>query len=277
MKNSKNHKSLKLYSFHLPLMILLGALLVGGYLSKDKIEETLSGDMSVLGKKTAEKGNSGKSSAKGQVKKVDDTGNSNKGASINAATHRKNITTVVENLEAIAEEEEELGNLDVGEEIGDVAEEEEEEVEDTADAIEEVEGRGKLKTLLLGSDYKNLGQLRSSLVKNRNRIKKLTKNMNKVEGEDNQLMLQEQLQVLNGEKERITTVIKDEESQFSILGWVAKLFAGYDDAPIDDVEDPVDVDGTSPDVDGTSPGVDGSGPEPTEPIEPEPVDGTLDL
>ncbi|MFC1755834.1 hypothetical protein ACFLZK_00360 [Patescibacteria group bacterium] len=266
MKKTNPKKSLTLYAIQLPILILLGALLVGGYLSIDKLKETLGEEMSVLGKKSAAKGNSNKVSP-GQAKKADTTGKPGKGGSTNAALHRKNISEVVENLEAIAEEEEELGNLEVSDEIGDIADEEDESGEEAAEAIEEVEGRGKWKSVLLGSDYKNLGKLRSSLVHNRNRIKKLTKSMNKVEGEDNQLMLQEQLQIMNEEKERIQTFIQEEEGQFSLLGWVAKLFSGYDDTPIDDVEDPVDTDGSSPEIDGTSPDV----------VEPEPVSGTADL
>ena len=199
MNKNKSKKSYILYAFHVPVLVLIGLLAVGSYFSINKITKNSEDQTLVLGKKS-DKGNK---TNPGQAKKADKvTGNAggNNGSS-NAAIHRKNVNNVVENLEAILEDEEELGNEELVSEILDIVNDESEDVTDVTEAIAEVEGRPAWKTALLGSDYKNLGQLRSSLVKNRNRIKKLTKSANKVQGEDNQLMYQEQLQVLNEEKE----------------------------------------------------------------------------
>ena len=43
----------------------------------------------------------------------------------------------------------------------------------------------------MGTDYKNLGQLRSSMVQNKNQIKQLIQVMTQVQSDENKLVLQE--------------------------------------------------------------------------------------
>jgi len=147
--------------------------------------------------------------------------------SINATLFKKNITEVIEELDDVAVSENIEGNAEAGEELQEIVETEEEMVEDVAEIIEEIEEESKLKTFLIGADYKNLGNLKSSLVHNRNQIRKLTKTTVKVQSEENNLAVQEQLIVLTQERERIKDVIEENESQFSILGWIRKFLSGY--------------------------------------------------
>lgn len=156
-----------------------------------------------------------------------------KSPSINAALFKKNIVEVIEELDEIAVSENTEGNVEVAEELEEIAETEEEMVEDVAEIIEEIEEESKLKTFLIGADYKNLGSLRSSLVHNRNQIRKLTKTTAKIQSEENSLAVQEQLIVLTQERERIKDVIEENESQFSILGWIRKFLSGYVSEPLD--------------------------------------------
>ena len=51
----------------------------------------------------------------------------------------------------------------IGEEVKAVAKEQNESKEKIMDAMEKVESRGKFKTLLFGTDYKNIGKLRSEI------------------------------------------------------------------------------------------------------------------
>lgn len=120
------------------------------------------------------------------------------------------------------------------EDLEKVAEEIDESSDETAIAINEVEKTNKFKKLLVGSDYKNLGQLRSSLVRNRNQIRNLTRLAENVTDESEKAAIEEQLTVLMQERERIKTVVSDNESGFSILGWVFKFLSGYDNTPIEE-------------------------------------------
>ena len=128
----------------------------------------------------------------------------------------------------------------------------------------------------MGDDYKNLGALRSYLAHNRNQIRKLVKVSEGLQGEESGEVVSEQLTTLMQERERIKTIIEENESTFSILGWITKFLSGYVDAPIDDdylIDDVGDV------IDDLGGGVDGDegdeDPEPTgtpEPAEsPEPT------
>jgi len=169
----------------------------------------------------------------------------------NSQIHTEKITGVVKNLDKVANREEtqaekkinnpaDKGNEvneknKIRESITEVADAEEVAVEDVAEAIKVAENQNKFKKFLIGTDYKNLGQLRSSLVHNRNQIKKLTKTVGAVE-EGNQTAIQEQLTVLMQERERVKAVITENEGGFSLLGWMFRLFNGEENQ-IDEEEE----------------------------------------
>lgn len=103
-----------------------------------------------------------------------------------------------------------------------------EEIEgETTKAIENAEKQNKFKKLLIGTDYKNLGQLRSSLVQNRNQIRKLVTLSEGTIDEEMAELAKEQLVVLTQERERIKAVISENETGFSFLGWAFRLINGY--------------------------------------------------
>jgi len=156
----------------------------------------------------------------------------------NAGLYEESVDEVVDVLQEVAEEEEEVGNEEVSDELEEIIEEEEEVKDDVVEAIEEVESRNKFKTFLIGSDYRNLGALRSSLVHDRNQIRKLTKTAEKVGGEGSSAAIEEQMAVLLQERERIKDVIVENEEGFSILGWVFRFLSGYPNEPIPNGEEP---------------------------------------
>ena len=165
-------------------------------------------------------------------KKADET----KGET-NAKVHKEKTQEVVKNLEQVATQEELSGNTETSNQIEAVVAEQEQAQEETAEAIEEIEGEGKIKTFLVGTDYKNLGQLRSSLVQNRNQIRKLTQTMTQNNVDGDATLLQQQLETLMQERERIKTVITTNESAFSLFGWVNRFLNNYEATPINEEEE----------------------------------------
>lgn len=155
----------------------------------------------------------------------------------NAQLHKKKTDEVIQNLEEAASSEESTGNTGAGNQIKQVVQEQEQTQEQTIDAIERVEKRGKIKTFLVGTDYKNLGQLRSTLVHNRNQIRKLTQTINQVQNGGDTTLLQEQLATLMLERERIKAIITANESTFSLFGWVSRFLANYEQTPINEQEE----------------------------------------
>jgi hypothetical protein len=172
----------------------------------------------------------------GQAKKLENTSPKN----IKAKSHVESVKKVVSTLEGVSDEEEALGNEEVSEEITKALEEIEDSAVEAAEDIEEIESRPDWKKFILGSDYKNLGQLRSNLVRTENGIRKVNRTMERVEGSENDEAIQEQLGELEQERERIMNFIQQEEESFSLLGWVVRLFSGYSseetEVPTDSME-----------------------------------------
>lgn len=137
----------------------------------------------------------------------------------NAEQHRSSVANSVQNILQVADRE---GGI--GEEIRLIAQEQNKSVDSTVNAIEKIENRNKIKTFLIGTDYKNLGTLRSEIVKTTNRLEKLNKLVENVENEEDKTELQNQIKTLEEEKEKIENFVKDNESKFSLFGWFVKLF-----------------------------------------------------
>lgn len=155
----------------------------------------------------------------------------------NAQLHKEKSEEVTKTLKEEAKKQKDAGNTEVGDQIQQVVTEQEQTQEETADAIAEVESRGKVKTFLVGTDYKNLGQLRSSLVHNRNEIRKLTKSLAQVVTPEEKALIEAQLLTLTQERERIKTVITTNESSFSLFGWVSRFLTNYEQTPINEAEE----------------------------------------
>ncbi len=96
---------------------------------------------------------------------------------------------------------------------------------DTAgQAMEKIQTRSRIKTFLIGSDYKNLGVLRSEMVQTRNSLQQLNREVEKIQNEGDKTELQNQIQALEQEQVKIENFVKDNESKFSLFGWFVKLF-----------------------------------------------------
>lgn len=137
----------------------------------------------------------------------------------NAAIHRSVVATFVHKLLEVANRE---GGI--GEQVRVIARAQNDAATTTAEVLNRVEKRNKIKTFLIGSDYKNLGSLRSEMVQTRNRIEQLKDLMEKAETAADKTELQNQIQTLLREQTRIDNFIKAQEGKFSLFGWLVKLF-----------------------------------------------------
>ncbi|MFO7807296.1 MAG: hypothetical protein R6V40_02625 [Candidatus Moraniibacteriota bacterium] len=120
--------------------------------------------------------------------------------------------------------------------INQVAKQQQEEGEDTSRAIEKVEKRKGVAEFIIGSDYKNLGQLRSSLVRNENQIRQLTQTLSQMEDEENKQIVQDQIALLMEEREEMKNFIQENEEGFSLFGWAFRMINGYEKDAIVDQE-----------------------------------------
>lgn len=242
MNNTRPKKSITLSIYTLPVFVLAGVFLLGFFLTSYKaFPGQYKGE--VLSKKSS---NTNSEKTKGNS----DTAKNNKPVNTQGNVNKnKNITESDIPVDTIVEE--------VDEEITETEDE-------TDEIIDEITNTPKWQTILFGTPYKNLGQLRSQLAKNTNTIRKINKEMVRNDGSGDQLMLQEKLNLAMVEQERIREVLQMSDGQFSILGWVFKMFGVDNGTGTDtDTDTDVDTDGTGEDVNtdgtGTDLETDGSG------------------
>ena len=87
-----------------------------------------------------------------------------------------------------------------------------------------MEARNWLKTFLLGTDYKNIGMIRSEIAKTQNRINKLTRLLDSMTTSTGSVTTSEQIQNLVQAQTKLSDFIKQNEDKFSLFGWFVKLF-----------------------------------------------------
>ncbi len=133
--------------------------------------------------------------------------------------HWSSVAKVVQELRKVAGQD-----SNIGQEVRKVAQEQEDSAKQVEEAMDKVVEVGKFRTLFLGTDYKNLGVLRSELVKTQNMIDRLTKAMERTMDANIKTDLQKQIDALKTTLAKAETFAKDHESQFSFLGWFIKLF-----------------------------------------------------
>jgi len=135
---------------------------------------------------------------------------------INAEQHGSAVAGFVQSLLQVADRE---GGI--GQQVRTIAQQQNQSASTTIRAMEQVRARSKIKTFLFGTDYKNLGALRNEVVQTRNRLEQLNRLM---ESAQDQTELQNQIQNLEQEQEKIDNFIQEQETKFSLFGWLSKLF-----------------------------------------------------
>jgi len=139
---------------------------------------------------------------------------------INAEEHRSTVANFVQGLLGVADREQ--GGI--GEQVRVIAQQQNDSDATTSQAMEKVQTRNKIKTFLIGSDYKNLGALRSETVQTRNRLDQLNR---LIQNATDTAEIQTQIQTLEQEQTKIENFIKAQEGKFSLFGWLSKLINGY--------------------------------------------------
>ena len=133
--------------------------------------------------------------------------------------HRSDISKVVQSLRSVAGQD-----SNIGQEVSKIAKEQEDSAKEVEEAMDEVDSVGGFRQLFLGTDYKNLGVLRSELVKTQSAIDRLTKALGRAMDESVKADLQKQIDALKANLSKAEAFAKDHESKFSFLGWFVKLF-----------------------------------------------------
>jgi hypothetical protein len=131
--------------------------------------------------------------------------------------NRSPVATFVQELLKVADREK-----GIGAQVRLIAQQQQESNEKTADATTKIEKRSKLKTFFLGSDYKNLGILRSEIVKTEAEIAQLQVLIAKATTTTAKATLTAQLSVLQAQQVKVQSFINAHADTFSLFGWMLK-------------------------------------------------------
>lgn len=149
-----------------------------------------------------------------------DTGaGTNAKAQITTEAHRSAVASFVQSLTSVADRE---GGI--GEQVRTIARNQNESATTTLKAMERIQTRNQLKTLLIGNDYKNLGVLRSEIVKTQNNLGKLNNLLSSTTDATIRAELTEQIDALTAEQSKIGDFVNANEKSFSVFGWFTRLF-----------------------------------------------------
>jgi DNA repair exonuclease SbcCD ATPase subunit len=158
------------------------------------------------------------------VDDVEDVDDSNGATNTNTVRtrseeHRGDIADIVEKLERVARDADE-----VGDDIDEVVKEQRELEKKAVKALDEVEKRDGLRTFFFGADYKNLGELRSTLVTTENHIERLMRAASSTTDVAVRTELEAQVQALRDTASTTEVFIRDNEGKFSLFGWFVRVF-----------------------------------------------------
>lgn len=134
--------------------------------------------------------------------------------------HKSVVAKFVAGLEKAADSDKK-----VGEQVREIAKAQHETDEEVADAIDKVKNRGKFVTFLVGTDYKNIGKIRSETAKTEQQITKLQTLVDEATTPEAKETLTEQIKTIQAEQKKLDDFVKANEQTFSLFGWFVKLFA----------------------------------------------------
>lgn len=96
--------------------------------------------------------------------------------------------------------------------------------EKVVEAVKNTKKRGWVKTMLIGSDYKNLGAIRSEMMTTENRMERLIRETERIVLPADRMAIMEEIQLIRDEQTKLKTFVEANESKFSLFGWAARLF-----------------------------------------------------
>lgn len=136
--------------------------------------------------------------------------------------HGSVVASIVAHLHLIADRENERG---VGEEVRTVAKEEASSSVASTEAMHELNSEGFLKKLFLGPNYKNIGQLRSTISVTENHIERLQHVLANTTDAHVRADLIAQIAALQGLASSTEVYVQAHERVFSVFGWFFRLLS----------------------------------------------------
>jgi hypothetical protein len=132
-------------------------------------------------------------------------------------SHRSTVATFVQSMLEVSDRE-----RGIGAQVKVIAQAQNDSEKETTDTIVKIENRSGLKTFLFGSDYKNIGILRSSMVTTANQLAELKKLSDKAVTSADKAEIKVEIQAMEDMQVKINAFISAHENEFSLFGWMLK-------------------------------------------------------
>lgn len=139
---------------------------------------------------------------------------------LTSESHRSVVATFVHSLKDLADRD---GGI--GEQVREIARSQNDSATTTLNAMKKVEDRGGFRTFLFGTDYKNIGMIRSEIATTSNNIAKLKSILEKMGTTSDQADLSYQIKTLEAQQSKLEDFVTSREKTFSLFGWFNKRFA----------------------------------------------------
>jgi len=139
---------------------------------------------------------------------------------IDSEEHKSEVVKFVKKLLDVADRED-----GIGEKVREIARKQNDSASTTVEAIEKIKERSPWKTFFIGSDYKNLGALRSEIAQTQDRLRQLDNLIEKAQSAADKTELQNQAKTLEQEQQKINDFVNTNENKFSLFGWFVRLFS----------------------------------------------------
>ncbi len=133
--------------------------------------------------------------------------------------HRSEVATFVQRLLRIADRD---GGI--GAKVREIARDEASSSASTTDAIKKVETRSRFKTFLIGSDFKNLGVIRSELARTDKALERLMALASSTTNATIKAELTVEIKALQDSQAKVKAFVDANENTFSLLGWFVRIF-----------------------------------------------------
>ncbi len=142
------------------------------------------------------------------------------GDQFTSESHRSVVAAFVHSLR-------DLGDRDggIGEQVREIARSQNDSATTTFNAMKKVEYKGAFRTFLFGTDYKNIGMIRSEIATTSNNIAKLKSILEKMGTTSDQADLSYQIKTLETQQSKLEDFVTSHEKVFSLFGWFNKRFA----------------------------------------------------
>lgn len=134
--------------------------------------------------------------------------------------HKSAVALVVQKLLSVADRD---GGI--GAEVRLVAQEQASTSDKVKKDMDDIANENPLKRFFFGTNYKNTGELRSTVVTTQNHITRLKKALEKTTSTTTKVELSAQIAELEKVASSTETFIKTNESKFSLFGWFNKFIS----------------------------------------------------